>query len=140
MSTYGTPYVYHESLSSACWAELPADKAIECPDCSFRCSVDHLDVLDRAWERVQPGDTMPDGQCPECGAACYVEDEPEPVIFVDAKADAARAMLAALGDLRKQLRAHVKMDVRKHYSLMVADVAADKAILQAEAAGIVVTP
>ena len=79
MSTYGTPYKYHESLSSACWAELPNDKQVECPDCSFRCAVEHLEIMRRPWERVQPGDTMPDGECPECGAACYVEDEPAPI-------------------------------------------------------------
>lgn len=40
----------------------------------------------------------------------------------------APELLQALEDLRAQLRHHVKFDVRKHYSLMVADVAASKAI------------
>jgi hypothetical protein len=40
-------------------------------------------------------------------------------------------LLTALEDLRKELRAHVKLDVKKHYSLMVADVAADKAARKA---------
>jgi hypothetical protein len=34
----------------------------------------------------------------------------------------------ALRDLQKELRSHVRMDVKKHYSLMVADVQASKAI------------
>ena len=34
----------------------------------------------------------------------------------------------ALEDLHKQLRAHVKMDVKKHFSLMVADAQATKAL------------
>lgn len=43
-------------------------------------------------------------------------------------------MLAALEELRKQLQAHVRLDVKKHFSLMVADVAADKAIIKAKGA------
>jgi hypothetical protein len=37
-------------------------------------------------------------------------------------------LVAALVELRKQLWEHVKMDVKKHYSLLVADVQASKAI------------
>jgi len=33
-------------------------------------------------------------------------------------------MRSALEGMRKQLREHVKMDVKRHYSLMVADAAA----------------
>lgn len=38
----------------------------------------------------------------------------------------------ALEDLQKQLRQHIKFDVRKHYSLMVADSAATKALAKGE--------
>lgn len=38
---------------------------------------------------------------------------------------------AALRELQKQLRAHVKMDVKKHYSLMVADATASTVIAKA---------
>lgn len=41
-------------------------------------------------------------------------------------------LLAALRELQKQVRAHIKLDVKKHYSLMVADVVASKAIARAE--------
>lgn len=44
---------------------------------------------------------------------------------------AAPDLLATLEELQAQLRAHVRMDVKKHYSLMVAEVAADKAIRRA---------
>lgn len=43
----------------------------------------------------------------------------------------ALALLNALEDLQKQVRAHIKLDVRKHYSLMVADAAASHAIAKA---------
>jgi len=37
-------------------------------------------------------------------------------------------LVSALNDLRKELRAHIKFNVRKHYSLMVADAIAGTAI------------
>lgn len=44
---------------------------------------------------------------------------------------AAPDLLAALKDLRKELHAHVKLDVKKHYSLMAADAAAGTIIRKA---------
>lgn len=43
-------------------------------------------------------------------------------------------LLAALEGLRKELRNHVKMDVKKHFSLLVADAAAGKAIAKVKGA------
>lgn len=42
-----------------------------------------------------------------------------------------RDSLEALRELQKQLRAHIRLDVKKHYSLMVADAAASKVIARA---------
>lgn len=44
---------------------------------------------------------------------------------------AAPDLLESLVELQKQLREHVKLDVKKHYSLMVADAAANTAIAKA---------
>jgi hypothetical protein len=44
-----------------------------------------------------------------------------------------KELIAALRELQKQLRAHIKLDVKKHYSLMVADAAASTIIAKAEA-------
>ena len=44
----------------------------------------------------------------------------------------APKLLEALEELRKELRNHIKMDVKKHYSLMVADAAAGTAIAKAK--------
>ena len=41
-------------------------------------------------------------------------------------------LLEALCELQKQVRAHIKFDVKKHYSLMVADAAATAAIGKAQ--------
>lgn len=45
---------------------------------------------------------------------------------------AAPEMLEALRELQQKLHRAIKMDVKRHYSLMVADVAASKAIAKAE--------
>lgn len=45
----------------------------------------------------------------------------------------APELLAALMALQKQLHEHVKLDVKKHYSLLVADAAASTAIHNAVA-------
>jgi len=45
---------------------------------------------------------------------------------------AAPDLLEALKELQKRIHAHMKMDVKKHYSLLVADAAASKAIHNAE--------
>jgi hypothetical protein len=37
-------------------------------------------------------------------------------------------LVTALVELQKQLHSHIKMNVKKHYSLMVADAQASKAI------------
>ena len=41
-------------------------------------------------------------------------------------------LVAALADLQKEIRAHVSFNVKKHYSLMLADVAASKALDRAK--------
>lgn len=46
----------------------------------------------------------------------------------------AEELLAALIRLRSEVRAAIKFDVRKHYSLMLADVMADQAIRKATGA------
>ena len=44
---------------------------------------------------------------------------------------AAPDLLAALMDLRKELSAHIKFDIKKHFSLMATDAAAGTAIAKA---------
>jgi hypothetical protein len=40
-------------------------------------------------------------------------------------------LLTALRDLQTQLHAHIKLDVKKHYSLLCADAAASTAVHKA---------
>jgi hypothetical protein len=48
---------------------------------------------------------------------------------------AAPELLAALVELRREIRGVVKFDVKKHYRLMVADVTADNVIAKATETG-----
>ena len=62
---------------------------------------------------------------------CYVKGMEEQ----DANAKlmtAAPELLEALKELKKQIFAHHKMNVKKDFSLLLADVAASKAIAKAE--------
>jgi len=42
-----------------------------CQDCESTWSVDALDPITHLIQRVGPGEIMPAGQCPECGAVCH---------------------------------------------------------------------
>lgn len=48
-----------------------------CADCGLWWLEDRLDDIENLFERVYPGETMPHGQCPECGALCYGDDDAE---------------------------------------------------------------
>jgi hypothetical protein len=78
-----------------------------------------------------------DSKCPDCGntflqpfvcTSCGAQK------LYDTTLTTAYATIdrlrAALTDLQRETRAHVQFSVRKHYSLMVADVEATKALEQ----------
>lgn len=51
-------------------------KMYECANCAKRFGLDELQPILKYWERVEAGESEPDGECPECGALCYeAEDE-----------------------------------------------------------------
>ena len=51
----------------------------KCQECEWEGDTQACDELRNAHERVQAGDIMPAGQCPECGAAAMlVERKGEP--------------------------------------------------------------
>ena len=54
-----------------------------CQYCHWNGPVDECGPLHNAWERVQPGDPMPAGECPKCNASALLdEQEPEPRIKI----------------------------------------------------------
>lgn len=44
-----------------------------CANCGQRYEEWKLAEIRHLWERVSPGEIMPSGQCPECGALCHPE-------------------------------------------------------------------
>ena len=48
----------------------------ECANCGLRNAANDLSPCHDIWSRLTPGDTMPHGDCPECGASCFPVKEP----------------------------------------------------------------
>lgn len=53
-----------------------------CADCGCSSRAEDLEGIKHLSQRVLPGDTMPDGQCPECGALSYLVRLPESLYVV----------------------------------------------------------
>ena len=42
-----------------------------CQNCSKRWREDALKEIKHFWQRVNPGEICPAGECPDCGAVCH---------------------------------------------------------------------
>lgn len=51
---------------------------LECANCDWTGAYSETDEIDNLWERCEPGEPIPHGQCPECGALCYEPDNAAP--------------------------------------------------------------
>ena len=51
-----------------------------CQNCGWTGPADRCGPLVDLWERVQPGDVMPAGECPECRAAAMLDETPAPAV------------------------------------------------------------
>ena len=55
-----------------------------CQCCGWQGPVEQCGPLRNAWERVQPGEVMPAGECPECNASAMLDPDPDrPRIVID---------------------------------------------------------
>jgi hypothetical protein len=54
---------------------LPGEGQSECQDCGTRWADADLRAVRHLTERVLPGEPMPSGECPECGALCQAVEE-----------------------------------------------------------------
>jgi len=43
----------------------------ECQDCGQHWTEENLEPIRDVFQRVAPGEIMPAGECPECGALCH---------------------------------------------------------------------
>jgi len=51
--------------------EQVVEPKFRCQDCSGLFSQSELTSAS-LWQRMEPGDVMPDGDCPKCGAMCFM--------------------------------------------------------------------
>src|SRR4029077_6424586 len=66
-------------------AKQPVEQLHECQNCGKKFTEDKLaDYSGGFWERVSPGEIMPSGQCPSCGALCHpvVEESKKPYVLI----------------------------------------------------------
>ena len=52
-----------------------------CDNCGHAWADDRLKPIKDLNQRVSPGETMPVGECPECGALCHVRRPPQQVVI-----------------------------------------------------------
>lgn len=55
--------------------QFDAPDACSCDDCSWAGTVDELQPIKHLHQRVAPGEPMPDGECPSCGALVHADGE-----------------------------------------------------------------
>lgn len=53
-----------------------------CGCCDWQGPASACESIRDFWSRVEPGDTVPSGDCPECGAFCFPVPEARPPAFV----------------------------------------------------------
>jgi hypothetical protein len=46
-----------------------------CDSCPWHGDESELDIIQDAEHRLEPGDTVPAGECPACGALAYIARE-----------------------------------------------------------------
>ncbi len=78
----------HWSTPNGCHEDCPACAAEthECQNCGWRGAEERLEPIEDIFQRVDPGEPMPAGECPECGALCHEIDEATPPKAVTADA------------------------------------------------------
>lgn len=52
-------------------------RPVKCDNCEWTGEASSCHAVVDAHERLEPGGEVPSGECPECGALCYLEPAPE---------------------------------------------------------------
>ncbi|AXK44051.1 hypothetical protein [Erythrobacter aureus] len=75
------------------------NKPVECQNCDWKGTEDQVEELQDVSERVGPGETMPVGECPKCGAVAHYMDESDPKTPSPALLEAISDLEAILEDM-----------------------------------------
>jgi hypothetical protein len=62
------------------WASVPTENLAECQDCGEAWHIDHVKEAQDLAQRVSPGEIVPAGECPSCGALCHLWEAPKPKV------------------------------------------------------------
>ena len=54
------------------WASVPTENLAECQNCGEAWHIDHVKEAQDLAQRVSPGEIVPAGECPSCGALCQL--------------------------------------------------------------------
>jgi hypothetical protein len=60
------------------WERKPTENLSECQNCGESWHIDHLKDAQDLAQRVAPGEPMPAGECPACGALCHLWQAAKP--------------------------------------------------------------
>lgn len=59
------------------WASVPTENLAECQNCGEAWHIDHVKEAQDLAQRVSPGEILPAGECPSCGALCHLWEAPK---------------------------------------------------------------
>lgn len=62
-----------------CRDQVPDDAVCACGNCAWRGPFAAAGQIQAPEDRLTPGEEIPAGECPECGALAYLEKQPAPV-------------------------------------------------------------
>lgn len=81
-------------------------KLYECQNCRARNPLGSLNYIKDLYARVEPGEPMPAGECPECGALCHAVKADDAATLAAARANAneGRELSGNIAREREQLR------------------------------------
>ena len=97
---------------------------VACGNCDWRGTEDDCNEIEDLHQRVGPGETMPAGECPECGALAHLVKDPD-AGMVDGDA-VAKSLLGVRNDYDAAIaRGHRPDDAMEHleYNLRQAEQA-----------------
>lgn len=105
----------------------------ECGSCSKCWPIEGLTEAKNLSMRTEPGQEIPAGECPDCGALCYIIKQPGER---EAAAVALAALLAAAEIIKTARRYFPKaIKHRDKWALELTNAEIGKAITKIEAAG-----
>ena len=84
---------------------IEAEGPCTCGNCGWSGDAADLESVKDAEQRLAAGETVPAGECPECGSLAYLDNPPD--YTADAQADKYKGqrdeLLAALKDLLRDM-------------------------------------